>query len=84
MAFGRGSFEVLDISVDSGVCEGFLAHPPAKVSRKAYDFSKQIAPVLQFKLHPRRHLWTEIYQTECPDGNDIALYFYPGNFERFV
>lgn len=65
------------------LCEGFVAHPPAKVSCKAYEFSKQIAGVLHFKLHPRCHFWPEIFQTDLPDLNDIALYFYPGNFDRF-
>lgn len=60
-----------------------MAHPPVKVSRKAYEFSKQIAGVLQFKLHPRCDLWPENFQANFPDGNDIALYFYPGKFERF-
>ncbi|XP_057963271.1 uncharacterized protein LOC131154482 isoform X6 [Malania oleifera] len=78
----KGSFEVLGPNVNVGLCEGFIAHPPAKVSRKAYEFSKQIAGVLLFKLHPRCDFWPEIFQIECPDKNDIALYFYPGNFER--
>ncbi|XP_057963266.1 uncharacterized protein LOC131154482 isoform X2 [Malania oleifera] len=76
------NFEVLGPNVNVGLCEGFIAHPPAKVSRKAYEFSKQIAGVLLFKLHPRCDFWPEIFQIECPDKNDIALYFYPGNFER--
>uniref|UniRef100_A0A7N2R240 AIPP2-like SPOC-like domain-containing protein n=1 Tax=Quercus lobata TaxID=97700 RepID=A0A7N2R240_QUELO len=78
----KGCFEVLDFALNAGFYEGFLAHPPVKVSRKAYEFSKQIAGVLQFKLHPRCDLWPENFWTNFPDGNDVALYFYPGKFER--
>uniref|UniRef100_A0A2N9EUC1 AIPP2-like SPOC-like domain-containing protein n=1 Tax=Fagus sylvatica TaxID=28930 RepID=A0A2N9EUC1_FAGSY len=77
-----GSFEVLDHAPDERFYDGFLAHLPVKVSRKVYEFSKKIAGVLQFQLHSRCDIWPEDFQTNFPDGNDIALYFYPGNFER--
>ena len=56
----------------------------AKVSRKAYVFTRRIPEVMQFTAHPRCAYWPEIFQLDCPDANDIALYFYPVNFERFV
>ncbi|CAK7326202.1 unnamed protein product [Dovyalis caffra] len=81
----RGSFEVLDmdkVDSDMKLCEGFVAHSPAIVSRKAYEFSRQIAGVMQFKLHPCSNFGPEIFQAISPDVNNIALYFYPGKFER--
>ncbi|KAJ7943346.1 RING/FYVE/PHD zinc finger superfamily protein [Quillaja saponaria] len=83
----QGSIEVLDIVPHGGHYEGVVshlglyerisAHPPSKVSLKAYEFSKQMAEVLQCKLHPLREQWPENFQTYIPDGNDVGLYFYP-------
>ncbi|KAF8408204.1 hypothetical protein HHK36_007347 [Tetracentron sinense] len=78
----KGSFEILNTVTPSKFYDGFKSHPPGVVSRKAYEFSKQMPGVLQFKLQPRCDLWAELFQTDCPDGHDIALYFFPGDFER--
>ncbi|KAJ7954158.1 RING/FYVE/PHD zinc finger superfamily protein [Quillaja saponaria] len=88
----KGSFEVPDIAPHGrnyegimthlGLNEVFTAHPPAKVSRKAYEFSKQLAGVLQFNFHPIQEQWPKTFQTDIPNGNDIGLYFYPQKFER--
>ncbi|XP_057493007.1 uncharacterized protein LOC130778505 isoform X2 [Actinidia eriantha] len=77
----KGNFGV-DFSSHKRIFRGFLAHMSAKVSRKAYVFTRQIPEVMQFTAHPRCAYWPEIFQLDCPDANDIALYFYPGNFER--
>lgn len=71
--------------VDCGkirMCEEMIAHLSAKVSRKAFEFSKEIDSKLQFKLLPRSDLYPKIFQDACPDRDDIALYFYPTNIER--
>lgn len=78
----KGNFEVLDIESDVRRYEGILAHPSAKIARKAYGLTKQIAGALQFVMHPRHDFWPAMFQTDCPDRNDIALYFYPGKHER--
>ncbi|KAJ4849085.1 hypothetical protein Tsubulata_047964 [Turnera subulata] len=84
----KGSFEVVNLHgflhspPDLKLCEGFVAHPPVIVARKSYEFSKKIAGVMQFSLHPRLNSWPKAFQTDPPDVNDIALYFYPGQFER--
>lgn len=78
----KGNFEVLDFPYADRICEGFLAHPSVKMSSKAYEFARQIVGVLQFRVHAYRAFWPEIFQSDCPDANDIALYFYPGKIER--
>ena len=41
--------------------------------------------VLQVKLLPRSQVWADLFQNDCPDLNDVALYFSPDkNIERFV
>ncbi|XP_059443572.1 uncharacterized protein LOC132175600 isoform X2 [Corylus avellana] len=62
---------------------GLQARPPFTVSRKALEFSKRMPPVLQVQLLPRCQMWAELFQNNCPDLNDIALYFFPAdNIER--
>ncbi|KAF8389709.1 hypothetical protein HHK36_024228 [Tetracentron sinense] len=78
----KGSFEILDRVSTGEFYDGFQAHPPGKVSRKAYEFSKQMPGILQFKLQPCCDIWPEIFHMDSPDGYDIALYFFPGDFER--
>ncbi|CAH9133912.1 unnamed protein product [Cuscuta epithymum] len=74
----KGSFEVIDIASVVKIFEGFTAHPSSKVCRKAYEFSKKMTSTLEFLVHPRSKYWPVIFE-DCPDTNDIALYFYPKN-----
>ncbi|CAH9081354.1 unnamed protein product [Cuscuta europaea] len=74
----KGSFEVIDIASVVKIFEGFTAHPSSKVCRKAYEFSKKMSSTLEFLVHPRSKYWPMIFE-DCPDTNDIALYFYPKN-----
>ncbi|XP_019160173.1 PREDICTED: uncharacterized protein LOC109156788 [Ipomoea nil] len=75
-----GSFEVTDIASVVRVYEGFVAHPSSKVCRRAYEFSKKMPSTVDFLVHPRCNYWPLIFE-DCPDTNDIALYFYPRNKE---
>lgn len=64
---------------------GFQAQPPCTVNRKAFEFSKRMPPVLKVKLLPWCQMWGNLFQNDCPDLKDIALYFFPAdNIERFV
>ncbi|WRX14473.1 hypothetical protein QQP08_006960, partial [Theobroma cacao] len=82
-----GFFEILDIDTLQGIteeirfCEGFSAHPAATANPKAYEFTKQIAGLMQFKLYPRSDVWHEIFKTDIADPNNVALYFYPSGIE---
>ncbi|XP_021299923.1 uncharacterized protein LOC110428400 [Herrania umbratica] len=83
----KGFFEILDIDTLQGIteeirfCEGFSAHPAATANPKAYEFTKQIAGLMQFKLYPRSDVWHEIFKTDIADPNNIALYFYPAGIK---
>ncbi|XP_042497003.1 uncharacterized protein LOC122075876 isoform X2 [Macadamia integrifolia] len=80
----KGSFEILDMYSCSHFYDGFQAHPPGKVSRKAYEFSKKMSGILQFKLENNSDVWAKVFDSYSPAGSDIALYFFPGDFERSV
>ncbi|OVA02138.1 hypothetical protein BVC80_8787g2 [Macleaya cordata] len=78
----KGSFEILGTVPTGELYEGLQAYPPGKTRRKTYEVSKQMPRMLQFKLHPRCDVWPEIFHIDCPTGDDIALYFLPGDFKR--
>ncbi|KAJ7954135.1 putative RING/FYVE/PHD zinc finger protein [Quillaja saponaria] len=88
----NGNLEILHSALSGGnyegilrhfrLYEGFSAHPPARVSRRAYEFSKKLTGVLEFKFHPIQDQWPKTFQSKLPDGNDIGLYFYAQKSER--
>ncbi|KAA8541030.1 hypothetical protein F0562_024831 [Nyssa sinensis] len=78
----KGSFKFIDAIKHRELNDGFKAHPKTRARRKVYEFSKQMPRVLQFKLLPRSNFWMDIFQDECPDRDDIALYFFSSDSER--
>ncbi|KAK6250069.1 hypothetical protein SCA6_004074 [Theobroma cacao] len=80
-----GGFKFLDAATPGEFYGGFLARPPCRVHRKAYEFSQKMPPVLQVNLLHQCHLQADILQNGCLDLCDIALYFYPVDYtERCV
>ncbi|XWS47935.1 hypothetical protein CRYUN_Cryun13aG0028700 [Craigia yunnanensis] len=77
-----GSFEILNSISHSEFFDGFRAHPPGKVHRKALEFSKQMPGVLLCTLLPGSDVWMDVFHDECPNMEDVALFFFPGSFER--
>ncbi|KAJ4849086.1 hypothetical protein Tsubulata_047965 [Turnera subulata] len=83
----NGSFEVVDIHEfpdslpDMRLREGFMAHPPAIVSRKSYEFSRKITGDTQFSMQPRSNSWPKGFLQDPPTVNDLALYFFPEESE---
>ncbi|XP_022738893.1 uncharacterized protein LOC111291424 isoform X2 [Durio zibethinus] len=75
-------FEILNSVSHSEFFDGFRAHPPGKVHHKALEFSKQMPGVLLCTLLPGSDVWMDVFHDECPNMEDVALYFFPGNFER--
>ncbi|CAL5327051.1 unnamed protein product [Camellia sinensis] len=80
-SYWKGSFEIVT-SNNKELNDGFRAHPPSKVRRKIYEFSKKLPEVLQFKMLPRDSIWTEIFQDDCPNEDDIGMYFFSNNSQR--
>lgn len=73
------------VEIDDGgmrLSEDMSAYPSAKISRKAYEFSKNINSKLHFKLLPRSKCYPRIFQDARPNRDDIALYFYPAKVDR--
>ncbi|XVF11801.1 hypothetical protein REPUB_Repub08aG0059100 [Reevesia pubescens] len=77
-----GSFEVLDSVSRSEFFDGFQAHAPGKLQHKALEFSKQMPGVLLCTLLPSSDVWVDVFHDKCPNMEDVALYFFPGSFER--
>ncbi|XP_074336403.1 PHD finger-containing protein 1-like isoform X1 [Apium graveolens] len=75
---GIVEFESLRVRLSANMS----AHPSAKVSRKAYDFSKNMNSKLDFTLLPLVEWYPRIFQNTGPDRDDIALYFYPSRVDR--
>ncbi|KAI8528823.1 hypothetical protein RHMOL_Rhmol12G0177800 [Rhododendron molle] len=78
----KGSFKILDTVNCKELNEGFFAHPPLKVRRKVYEFSKAMPQVLPFTMIPRSNVWTDIFLDYCPGEDDIGLYFFSSNSQR--
>ncbi|XAR63797.1 hypothetical protein NMG60_11023883 [Bertholletia excelsa] len=78
----KGSFEIIDTTIHRQFSSGLEAHTTTKVLRKVYEFSKKLPEVLKFEMLPRLDIWTDIFQDDCPDENDIGLYFFSLNDQR--
>ncbi|KAK8604104.1 hypothetical protein V6N13_096566 [Hibiscus sabdariffa] len=76
----KGGFKFHDTATLGEYFGGFLAHPPCRVHRKAYEFSMKMPPVLQVNLLQQCHLQADILQNGCLDLFDIALYFFPAEY----
>ncbi|KAL4633490.1 hypothetical protein ACB092_04G126500 [Castanea dentata] len=77
-----GSFEILDMVSRSEFYDGFLAYLPVTVHPKVFEISKRMPGVLLCTFLPCCNIWVDVFQNVCPTVNDIALYFFPGKFER--
>ncbi|XVF11806.1 hypothetical protein REPUB_Repub08aG0059300 [Reevesia pubescens] len=77
-----GSFEILDSVSRSEFFDGFLAHLPGKLHHKALEYSKQVPGVLLCTLLPGSDVWMDVFHDECPNMEDVALYFFPGKYDR--
>ncbi|KAM7483383.1 hypothetical protein LguiB_007966 [Lonicera macranthoides] len=55
------------------------AHPRSRVRRKAYEFLKKMPEALEFKIFRRHDIWMDVFQDDCPDNEDIGLYFFPSD-----
>ncbi|KAL6584077.1 hypothetical protein OROMI_003366 [Orobanche minor] len=81
-ALWKGNFS---IQADRGHCRlnhQIQAHPPSKVRRKIYEFSKKMPQVLHLQLVPVKEFWINLFKDFLPDEKDIGLYFFPGAGER--
>ncbi|XP_022775820.1 uncharacterized protein LOC111317637 isoform X2 [Durio zibethinus] len=77
-----GSFEILDSVSRSEFFDGCLAHPPGKVHHKALEFSKPMPGVLLCTLLPGSDVWVDVFHDDCPNLEDVSLYFFPDSYER--
>ena len=83
-SFFRGGFFVTN-STPKNFLGGFKAQLPTSISRRASEFSGKLPLVLSVELLPQSQILADLFQNDCPDLRDIALYFSPDdNIERFV
>ncbi|XP_015079028.1 uncharacterized protein LOC107022987 [Solanum pennellii] len=77
----KGSFDILGaLELAPGI---FQAHPPCRVSRKVYDFSRLLPHTLKLELVPRGDIWPSLFDNHCPSKEDIGLYFFESEKKRF-
>ncbi|KAM1627316.1 hypothetical protein ACFX1T_015585 [Malus domestica] len=72
----RGGF-IVDAATTSEFIGGFQGRPPCKIHPKAYRFAQTMPRVLKANFLPRSQLWTDIFQDQPPDLQDVGLYFFP-------
>ncbi|KAJ7956462.1 Zinc finger, FYVE/PHD-type [Quillaja saponaria] len=72
----KGGFKIVDTSRPGTFFGGFQALPPCRVHRKAYEFSQKMPPVVQVEPVLQFNLLADIFQKNCPDLQEIALYFF--------
>ncbi|PON38265.1 hypothetical protein TorRG33x02_345590 [Trema orientale] len=78
----KGGFSILD-GTASEIFSGFQAQPSRKVQLRAYETSRKMPPVIQAKMLPQFQFLADLFEDDCPDLQDVALYFFPAdNVER--
>ncbi|XP_016563342.1 uncharacterized protein LOC107862324 isoform X2 [Capsicum annuum] len=80
----KGSFDILGaLDFAPGMFNNFIhAHPPSRVRRKVYEFSRVLPDTLKFELVPRGDNWASLFNDNCPGKEDIGLYFFASERER--
>uniref|UniRef100_A0A7N2LCA9 AIPP2-like SPOC-like domain-containing protein n=1 Tax=Quercus lobata TaxID=97700 RepID=A0A7N2LCA9_QUELO len=72
----KGGFFVTN-STPKNFLGGFKAQLPPSISRRASEFSGKMPLVLSVELLPQSQILADLFQNDCPDLRDIALYFSP-------
>jgi len=80
----RGSFDILGaLEILPGMLNSCIqAHPPSRVRRKVYEFSRLLSDTLEFELVPRGDIWESLFNNHIPSKEDIGLYFFSSEKER--
>lgn len=81
-SFSSGSIEMLSLDTSSKFYDGFWAYLPCKIHRKVLEFSKEMPGVILCSSVPCCNISLEVFQNDMPNIDDIALIFFPGNFQR--
>ncbi|KAM0979914.1 hypothetical protein ACFX13_015969 [Malus domestica] len=66
---------IVDAATTSEFIGGFQGRPPCKIHPKAYRFAQTMPRVLKENFLPRSQLWTDIFQDQPPDLQDVGLTF---------
>ncbi|XP_050277453.1 uncharacterized protein LOC126719016 isoform X3 [Quercus robur] len=72
----KGGFFVTN-STPKNFLGGFKAQLPPSISHRASEFSGKMPLVLSVELLPQSQILADLFQNDCPDLRDIALYFSP-------
>lgn len=74
----RGAFSTGNSSI-MRLCrfDGLEAHPPSYARHEILDFAPNMPQCLPIQFFPQNQYWEDIFQGECPDMDDVGLYFFP-------
>ncbi|PHT78088.1 hypothetical protein T459_16140 [Capsicum annuum] len=80
----KGSFDILGTlpSVSGMLNNCIQAHPPSRIRRKVYEFSRKLPETLKFEVLPRENIWTSLFNDHSPGKEDIGMYFFASERER--
>ncbi|KAM6569507.1 hypothetical protein CsatB_017492 [Cannabis sativa] len=78
----EGGFKILNWN-PCEVFGRFQAQLPCKIHRKVNEISRKMPPVLEVNMLPQHRFLVDLFQDECPDLLDVAMYLFPAeNIER--
>lgn len=80
----RGGFEMWENGKLLGPCDGIQAHLSTLASPKVLELVPKLSPRILVEKVPRLSTWpTQFLENHATEDN-IALYFFAENLERFV
>ncbi|KAF3618804.1 hypothetical protein FXO38_33246 [Capsicum annuum] len=81
----KGNFDVLGaLEFAPGILNNSIqAHPPSRIRRKVYEFSRVLPDTLKFELVPRGDIWPSLFNDHCSGKEDIGMYFFASERESW-
>lgn len=64
--------------------DAFKAHLPLSVHFKVYDTLMKMPKDVYFELVPNHDIRMKVFLGDCPDKDDIGMYFFPRFKKRFA
>jgi hypothetical protein len=80
----RGAFKVMGSVSGHCIYDGIQAHPSNTASPKVYEMTKKFTPQLHLEQVQRCNIWPKRFHKDPPTDDNIGLYFFPTDDERYA
>lgn len=80
----RGGFEIWRNGRSSGSCDGIQAHMSTFASPRVHEVVRRIPQEILVEEVSRSSTWPKRFPTDYATEDNIALYFFAEDIERFV